>query len=253
MYRSEPGLLYSEEMYEGINSGIVQSDEAFIRANKVRYEARRAFIEADDEDRLRRAIEHRTKPDRGPHLPGTKMLVWRPGGSIKSLNVHCWRGPGTVLSNTDGSRCWVSFASKILRCAPKQLRRLSPEDEAAVKLLSAELDYTRQLFKKGVATFHDISSQVKPSKEPVAGEDYWEWHGERMRRMHVVPRRELFVPCADRPDDQPPVAIDYLDDTRITTIQHPGRAATKWTDNWRNVGAVPCEFSEHEWLGQTSG
>ena len=247
-----PGLLYSGEAHEGINSGIVQGDDAFVKANRIRQEARRAFIEADDEDRLRRALEHRTRPDRGPHPPGAKVLVWRPRGSIRGLNVHCWRGPGTVIGNTDGSRYWVAFGSKILRCAPEQLRRLNPEDEAAVKLMPPELEaYTRQISKRGVATYHDISGQAKPPREPTAGEDYWEWHDSRVRRVHVVPRRTLYVPSADREDDQPPIAIDHLQDTRVTTIQHPDRVASKWTDNWRVVGAADCAQVEHAWLGHT--
>ena len=45
-----PGLLYSGESHEGVNSGIVHGDPAFVRANELRRAARKAFWEADNEE-----------------------------------------------------------------------------------------------------------------------------------------------------------------------------------------------------------
>ncbi len=77
---------------------------------------------------------------RGPCFPGCTVYVWRLGGKRHGGDLtYYWKGPGRVIGNTDMNRYWVSLGSKVLECAPKQLRRLSPEDEAAVKLVPDEL------------------------------------------------------------------------------------------------------------------
>ena len=139
------------------------------------------------------------------------MYVWRLGGKRPGGDLtYYWKGPGTVIGNTDRNRYWVSFGSKVLECAPEQLRRLSPEDEAAVKLVPDELmDCSHQTSTRGVATYHDISGDAKP-QQTYSGEDgtdHWILNGHRLTRVHLLSRNRLYAPSAE---DQVPVDMSMI-------------------------------------------
>ena len=250
-----PGMIYGGDGGAVINSGFLAGDPSFVKSVQIRHEARKAFCEVDHEDRVRRAIEHRTRPDRGPFIPGCKVYVWRPGGKRPGGDLaYYWRGPGTVIGNTDMNRYWVSFGSKVLKCAPEQLRRLSAEDEAAIKLVPDELlDWTHQVSKRGVATYHDISGEAKP-RQTFGGEDgtdHWILNGHRLTRVHVLARNTLYVPTTE---DQIPVNLELLWGNRRTEMDKTDSASevprTKTVfDDWRQVGAG--QPMEEWWTGST--
>ena len=250
-----PGMIYGGDGGAVINSGFLAGDPSFVKSLQIRHEARKAFCEVDHEDRVRRAIEHRTRPDRGPFIPGCKVYVWRPGGKRPGGDLtYYWRGPGTIIGNTDANRYWVSFGSKVLKCAPEQLRRLSAEDEAAIKLVPDELmDWTHQVSKRGVATYHDISGEAKP-KQIFGGEDgtdHWIVNGNRLTRVHVLSRNRLYVPTTD---DQIPVSLDLLWGNRRTEVDkpnsQPGEPTTKTIfDDWRQCGEG--EPTQEWWTAST--
>ena len=85
----------------GINSAILAGDHNFCRSMEIRQTARTAFIEADNDERIRRTIDHRSRPERGPFPPGSKVYVWRHGNQKKksSRQSMFWRGPGTVIGS----------------------------------------------------------------------------------------------------------------------------------------------------------
>ncbi|CAK9001698.1 H3 lysine-79 specific) [Durusdinium trenchii] len=58
-----PGMVYGgeESMHVGVNSGYLAGDTSYVRSVQMRQEARKAFIDADSEDRVRRAVERRTR------------------------------------------------------------------------------------------------------------------------------------------------------------------------------------------------
>ena len=240
-----PGLLYSGEPHVGINSGVLAGEPSFVKSIEIRQAARKAFIDADNEERIRRAIEHRTRPERGPFIPGCKVYVWRPGKPKSTrAKTNMWRGPGTVIGNTDQSKFWVSFGSKILKCAPEQLRRLTPEDEAAIPLIPPELvDWSHETSKRGVATFHDISMEGRPAEEKG---DHWELNGNVLRRIHVDERHYQYVPTLE---DQPPVQLELLLSDRRTAIESHVSPTRYINDDWRAMGRG--ERMESGWTGYT--
>ena len=249
-----PGMIYGGDGGAVINSGFLAGDPSYVKSVQIRHEARKAFCEVDHEDRVRRAIEHRTRPDRGPFIPGCKVYVWRPGGKRPGGDLtYYWRGPGTVIGNTDANRYWVSFGSKVLKCAPEQLRRMSPEDEAAVKLVPDELmDWTHQTSKRGVATYHDISGEAKP-QQMFGGEDgtdHWILNGLRLTRVHVLSRNKLYVPTME---DQAPVDLGIIWGNRRTEQQFSGGNADRKNrtvfDDWRQIGEG--EPTSEWWTGST--
>ena len=245
-----PGMLDGDEDHVGVNSAILCGDDSYFRANQIRVEARKAFVERDNDDRIRRAIERRTRPERGPFPAGAKVYVWRPGGLKGSSKAHRWRGPGTVIGHSDQSKFWVSFGSKVLKCAPEQLRRLSPDAEAAVRLVPHELvDWEKAVSSRGVATFHDISAGEIPQEtdQVTAGQDYWQWTSTKVRRVHVIPRKERYLPTLH---DVPPLPLDQLGDRRVTTIERASGRSLVLADNWRRDVTAVDEFEE-AWTGFT--
>ena len=250
-----PGMIYDHGPNVVVNSGYLAGDPSHVKSVQIRHEARKAFCEADHEDRVRRAIEHRSRPERGPFYAGCKVFVWRPGGLKPSGDrAFYWRGPGTVIGNTDSSKYWVSFGSKVLKCAPEQLRRLTTQDEAAVKLVPEELvDWSFQSkSSKGVATFHDISEEAKPvdALQKLDQQDYWEYTGgERMVRVHVTPRNQKYVPTVA---DMPPIAIEYLLGHRKTTMHFTtGGPERVEFDDWKTADDSQT-VTDQQWTGRTA-
>ena len=77
---------------------------------------------------------------------GCKVFIWRPGNTKKDgEKAWFWKGPGTVIGSAHGSsKLWAALGSKVFKCAPEQLRRLKPEDEAAIKLVPELVDWNHQ-------------------------------------------------------------------------------------------------------------
>lgn len=67
-----------------------------------------------------------------------------------------------------------SLGNKVLRCAPEQLRRLTVDQEAAIKFVTADMiQAQRQLSDRGAQVFTDIGQEEFPlvdedSPEPSA-------------------------------------------------------------------------------------
>ncbi|CAE7637419.1 PCSK5 [Symbiodinium sp. CCMP2592] len=162
-----PGLI-STEYDPVINSGLVQGESVFERRMMFRNAARKAFLEADGDARLRKALEHRSRPERGPFHAGDLVYFWR---RHRFENKHHWHGPAVVVGS-QSSRVWIAQGTKVYRCCPEQLRRLSPEQEATIKLLPADVIQVRtEVSARGAGTYHDISDQERPPDDDEASEE----------------------------------------------------------------------------------
>ena len=108
------------------------------------------------------------------------------------------------------------------------------------------MDWTHQVSKRRVATYHDISGEAKP-KQIFGGEDgtdHWIVNGNRLTRVHVLSRNKLYVPTTD---DQIPVSLDLLWGNRGTEVDKP---TTKTIfDDWRQCGEG--EPTQEWWTGST--
>ena len=148
-------------------SGILHGVEEFQRAQEIRQAARRALVALDDQDKVRRAIEHQSRPPRGPFEVGDFVFYWRPDREHKR---GIWRGPARVIGFFESkSRVWVSHGNKVLRCSPEQLKKLTDEQEAAIKFTTPDLLTTpSNKAKRGAHVFTDISGAGIPPDD--AGE-----------------------------------------------------------------------------------
>ncbi|CAE7838462.1 GIP [Symbiodinium sp. CCMP2592] len=154
-----PGLV-SSDVDPVINSSLVQGESVFERRMELRTAARQAFLQADGDMRIRKAMEHRSRPERGPFTEGQLVFFWRKN---RFDNRAHWHGPAVVIGKSGASKVWVARGTKVYRCCPEQLRGLSPDQEATVKLLPADMVHIRgQVSAKGAGNYHDLSMLERP-------------------------------------------------------------------------------------------
>ena len=58
-------------------SALNMGEQEYEQRQAIRLAARKAFVEADDETRIRRAAFHRTRPEQQPLQQGDVAYVWR--------------------------------------------------------------------------------------------------------------------------------------------------------------------------------
>ena len=165
-----PGGLELNEMNSVDASGLQSGESGFVRRQTLRNEARMAYLAAHEEDRLKQANNHRTRPRRGPYEPGQLVYFWRMWPKEKKA---CWHGPGTVIGYHDGqSRVWVFSGMKMYKCSPEQLRPVTEEQEAMIRLLPQDMRVLqRNVQGRGSGNYIDLSSGGCPPENEEADFD----------------------------------------------------------------------------------
>ena len=79
---------------ESMNSALEQGEDRYVRAEQIRTAARKAFWDADSEEKVRTSISHRSRPNRGPFEAGEQVMIWRKSPGNKK---YFWHGPGRVV------------------------------------------------------------------------------------------------------------------------------------------------------------
>ena len=137
----------------------------------LRTKARQAFLEADNNQAIRRAILRRSNPMRGPFTAGDWVLYWVPKKSPNRLAAGRWHGPSRVICTEGLSTVWVSHGPKIIRCAPEHLRPASMREWQTVQQ-TAQLEPSLGIQRVGGASsFIDLQAQSVgsvPAPMPVA-------------------------------------------------------------------------------------
>eukprot|EP00434_Breviolum_minutum_P025492 symbB.v1.2.022525.t1/scaffold1944.1/size145740/2 len=137
----------TEEPTDWLDPTGADPEMQWFRDNLARREtARKAFITADHDQRLRRAYLRRSRPTREVHQPGDLVMYWRNG---KGNQAGQWHGPGQVIIQEGSQVIWISHLSRLYRCAPEQVRPLSQ----------------RESDEAGVFQYQDLSHQIMPSTE----------------------------------------------------------------------------------------
>jgi hypothetical protein len=132
-----PGLLTEENVNHAINSGVLTGERTIEKSNQIRQAARKAYIDAENDSAVRKAINHRTRPERGPFNTGEKVYFWRKAKDNKGSR---WHGPATVIGKNDNqSKIWITYGNKVLRCSPEQLRQSTWSEHMATELVPDEL------------------------------------------------------------------------------------------------------------------
>ena len=120
--------------------------------------ARKAFITADHDQRLRRAYLRRSRPSRGAYLPGDRIMFWREGkGNLPGQ----WHGPAKVIIQEGENLIWISHMSRLYRCAPEHVRSLSSQEVGNSPSDNTIADDNPDL-QNGVFQYHDLTHQSAP-------------------------------------------------------------------------------------------
>ena len=87
-------------------------DDGARRAEQVRAAASKAFFDLDSDESARRDLAARSRPFKGPFVPGQVVYWWRTQGTkvmSKRLQQSVgWRGPAVVLA-TEGLNKLITF------------------------------------------------------------------------------------------------------------------------------------------------
>eukprot|EP00969_Alexandrium_andersonii_P103658 4574152-Alexandrium_andersonii.AAC.1 len=106
---------------------IARTTEAAERDLKLRELARVQYLAQEAKEKIQRIQTHRSRPQRGPYQAGDRVLVFRRSNAILPHRGQ-WRGPGVVIAVEGSSAIYVQLCSRLYKCAPEQLRPLSPQE-----------------------------------------------------------------------------------------------------------------------------
>ena len=87
--------------------------------------ARKAFCQIDNDQACRRALNHRSRPNRGNYEKGEWIMVWRKRGEATGN----WQGPMQVIIQEGKHVIWATMGNKLFRAAPENVRPLSAVEE----------------------------------------------------------------------------------------------------------------------------
>ena len=120
--------------------------------------ARKAFVQTDHSEKLRRAFLRRQRPHRGFHNSGSFVMFWRPG---KGDYPGQWHGPARVIVQEAEHVIWLSHSSRVFRVAPEHVRQLS-EREAIHNFSAINTQHLQPPNKdgRGVFQYEDLTDQV---------------------------------------------------------------------------------------------
>jgi hypothetical protein len=147
------------------SSALAAGESMHLKRQKIRDAARKSYVEAHEEERIKKANNHRNRPRRGPFEPGQLVYFWRMWPKDKKA---CWHGPGTVVGTHDGhSKIWVASGMKMYKCSPEQLRHVTHEQETMIRLLPEDmLIMKRNVQSRSSGNYIDLSQQGFPPADP---------------------------------------------------------------------------------------
>ena len=116
--------------------------------------ARRAFVEMDNHDRLRRATLRKHCPHRGHHQSGVRVMFWRPG---QGESVGKWVGPAQVIVQESNTVVWLSHVSRVYRVPPEHVRLLSQREAQCYLETESKHDHKLpEISKSGIFRYEDL-------------------------------------------------------------------------------------------------
>ena len=100
-----------------------------------RESARKAFVQTDHDQALRRSILRKTQGKPQKYHPGEWVMVWRQG---KGAYADQWIGPMRVVVHENAQTVWTTMAAKLYRAAPEHVRPVSAMEAREIVVLPNE-------------------------------------------------------------------------------------------------------------------
>ena len=273
------GLLTGGREDLSSTSRFLIGDVQMQRACQMRLAAAKAFHEADCSQALSNAL-HAGRRKTTNFQVGQVVYFWRKAtDGVKKNAPRFWRGPARVVLTNPPTAVWCTFNGNLVKAAPEQVRAASPEEMFAVSEwmdgLSAARESLEKIPKRG---FIDITDEDRPPPEepppedlrpedgvipkyPIRSktsqgsitsreEDIWEQTEGGLRRLHRVPRQDLFHP-ADQAERRP-VPLNILKNLRRTRMVNQRGEVRIFEDDWTDILAeADIPWPGTLWTGYT--
>ena len=160
-----PGSITSDPTVSAHSAALSNLPEGarFRQDLAIRESARRAFASVDNDQTLRRAIVHRSRPQRGIYQKGDWVMMWKKRGEADGQ----WFGPMQVIIQESQSVIWVTKQNKLFRVAPEHVRNLSAFEEfqnAPTLQRNNTENQTSIIPTHGGIQYHDTTSSNQPNR-----------------------------------------------------------------------------------------
>ena len=149
---------------------------SFSRTQEKRLKAACAFLKADSDAKLRRAMNQKYMERKQEVKIGQKCYYWRVQGS-GNLKKNKWRGPGVCVACETAEESgkivvqWLVHGTSLLRCAPQHVRPAvaDAESQVAHDPVSA-LKALEELRARSTTQYRDLLSRQKGQRDEVFDE-----------------------------------------------------------------------------------
>ena len=160
--RQVPASIHSDSKSasHGLAASMCPEGVKFRQELATRERARKAFVEIDNDQVMRRAVLQRNRPPRQSYEKGHWVMMWRKRGE----NQGQWIGPAQVLLHEGPQVTWTSMGSRLYRIAPEHLRPLSAVEEQK-RAQSREPINQQAPIGQGVTQFQDLTIQGAQPQE----------------------------------------------------------------------------------------
>ena len=129
-----PGSICSDELLPAHLLADAESAQGVqFRLQLARREsARKAFVQTDHYQAMRRAILRKSQGIIRKYQPGEWVMVWRQG---KGAYPDQWTGPMKVVVHENAQTVWTTMAAKLYRAAPEHIRPVSAMEAKGIVIL----------------------------------------------------------------------------------------------------------------------
>lgn len=137
--RLPESMMIEDEADDAIPFKDIPEDDTsdFARTVRLRDSARRAFVQADTDMRLRRALSARSRPDRLIYQPGDRVFYWRAR--------HGWSPQAAVVVSQVGvGHYYIDHGGRVFKVTAEQLRAVSEREHLAHEAAREGDDHRRQ-------------------------------------------------------------------------------------------------------------
>ena len=146
------------------NPGMTTNNEPedFTEIQQKRLSAQMAFLKADPDARLRRAMHQNYKQNKHQVVVGQRCYYWRVQGTGK-LQKNKWRGPARCVAeecdeNGKPLVLWLCHGTSLLRCSPHQVRPVVEDIGAELPVdAAAALEDLKALRARSTTQFKDVA------------------------------------------------------------------------------------------------
>ncbi|CAE7509174.1 RE1 [Symbiodinium sp. CCMP2456] len=208
-----------------------QPGEKRLAPELLRADALKALAEFNASSAVKRALLRKTRHlDPSDYQPGQALAYWRWSGRSRQHKKGAWNLGRFLSADPDRKSIWLQVGSTTIKVANNQVRAAcgweewTPSTEDLKILKNAEHNLRDALWEDHTEEPPDELNE--PSTDPGAiaapppplpqelqrNVDYWRYTDDGVVRVHVEPRRELYVPRAPECNFD----LEELADTRRT-------------------------------------